>query len=90
MPWINVLGIDADKQSTAAAAYGITSIPANFLISPDGIIVAKNLRGGSFRRNSPKCWNSRGNNPLIIRPVYVSDTKRAIFLLKYLRNNLRV
>ena len=38
MPWINVLGIDADKRSTAAAAYGITSIPANFLISPDGII----------------------------------------------------
>lgn len=27
MPWINVLGIDADKQSTAAAAYGITSTP---------------------------------------------------------------
>mgnify|MGYP000792290232 FL=1 len=45
MPWINVLGIDADKRSTAAAAYGITSIPANFLISPDGIIIAKNLRG---------------------------------------------
>ena len=50
MPWINVLGIDADKQSTAAAAYGITSIPANFLISPDGIIVAKNLRGGELSK----------------------------------------
>lgn len=45
MPWINVLGIDADKRSTAAAAYGITSIPSNFLIAPDGIIAAKNLRG---------------------------------------------
>ena len=50
MPWINVLGIDADKQSTAAAAYGITSIPANFLISPDGIIIAKNLRGGELSK----------------------------------------
>ncbi len=50
MPWINVLGIDADKRSTAAAAYGITSIPANFLISPDGIIVAKNLRGGELSK----------------------------------------
>ena len=36
--------------STAAAAYGITSIPANFLISPDGIIVAKNLRGGELSK----------------------------------------
>ena len=50
MPWINILGIDADKQSTAAAAYGITSIPANFLISPDGIIVAKNLRSGELSK----------------------------------------
>ena len=50
MPWINVLGIDADKRSTAAAAYGITSIPANFLISPDGIIIAKNLRGGELSK----------------------------------------
>ena len=50
MPWINVQGIDADKRSTAAAAYGITSIPANFLISPDGIIVAKNLRGGELSK----------------------------------------
>lgn len=43
MPWTNVLGTDADKGSTAAALYGITSIPANFLISPDGILVAKHL-----------------------------------------------
>ena len=50
MPWINVQGIDADKRSTAAAAYGITSIPANFLISPDGIIIAKNLRGGELSK----------------------------------------
>ena len=45
MPWVHVQGIDADKRSTAAAAYGITSIPANFLISPDGVIVARNLPG---------------------------------------------
>lgn len=45
MSWTNVLGTDADKRSTAATSYGITSIPANFLISPDGILVAKNLRG---------------------------------------------
>lgn len=32
-------------QSTVAALYGVQSIPSNFLISPDGKIVAKNLRG---------------------------------------------
>ena len=45
MNWVNVLGIDAEKQSPAAKAYGVRSIPSNFLISPEGKIVAKNLRG---------------------------------------------
>ena len=33
------------KQSPAAAMYGIRFIPSNFLISPDGVIVARNLPG---------------------------------------------
>jgi len=32
-------------QSVAAAQYGVSAIPANFLIDADGIIVAKGLRG---------------------------------------------
>jgi len=32
-------------QSGPAALYGVRAIPANFLISPEGVIVAKNLRG---------------------------------------------
>ena len=32
-------------QSEGASVYGVRSIPTNFLIDPDGIIVAKNLRG---------------------------------------------
>jgi peroxiredoxin len=32
-------------QSVAAAQYGVMSIPANFLIDGDGIIVAKGLKG---------------------------------------------
>ena len=32
-------------QSKHAAVYGVRSIPSNFLINGDGIIVAKNLRG---------------------------------------------
>lgn len=31
--------------SAGAALYGVRSIPSNFLIDPNGIIVAKNLRG---------------------------------------------
>lgn len=32
-------------KSVPAALYGVRAIPANFLISPEGIIIAKNLRG---------------------------------------------
>lgn len=32
-------------QNSAAAVYGVTSIPMSFLIDENGIIVAKNLRG---------------------------------------------
>ena len=32
-------------QSKAARMYSVKSIPASFLIDPDGIIIAKNLRG---------------------------------------------
>ncbi|MCD8274849.1 MAG: AhpC/TSA family protein [Alistipes sp.] len=49
MPWINVLGVGADKRSDAAVMYGISSIPANFLISPEGIIVARDLRGENIK-----------------------------------------
>ena len=35
-------------QSKHAAVYGIRSIPSNFLINEDGIIVARNLRGPSL------------------------------------------
>lgn len=44
MSWVNVSAInDADQK--AATAYAVRSIPANFLIGPDGTIIAKNLRG---------------------------------------------
>lgn len=50
MPWINVLGIDADKQSTAAASLRDHVDPRELPVSPDGIIVAKNLRGGELSK----------------------------------------
>ena len=50
MTWINVLGIDGEKESPAADAYAVRSIPTNFLISPDGKIAYKNLRGTSVEK----------------------------------------
>ena len=45
LPWTNVLSSGCGRQSPAAAMYGIRFIPSNFLISPDGEIVARNLPG---------------------------------------------
>ena len=42
MNWVNTLRKDAGLDPTAI--YNISSIPSNFLISPEGKIVAKNLR----------------------------------------------
>ncbi len=38
----------AGWKSVAATAYGVKSIPANFLVNPDGIIIATNLRGNAL------------------------------------------
>ncbi len=42
MPWVNVMDT---SEVGASESYSIRTIPTNFLISPEGIIVAKNLRG---------------------------------------------
>lgn len=44
MGWPNANAVERGK-SPAAESYGIRSIPANFLVGPDGRIVAKNLHG---------------------------------------------
>ena len=44
MPWIQVSDLKGFK-SDIAVKYGISAIPQNFLINPEGIIIAKNLRG---------------------------------------------
>ena len=49
MTWINVWGYTGDE-STVAAAYGVQYIPSNFLISPEGKIVATNLRGDDVKK----------------------------------------
>lgn len=45
MTWVNVIDVRDDKTSPASELYGVRTIPTNYLISPEGVIVAKNLRG---------------------------------------------
>lgn len=44
MPWIQVSDLKGFK-SDLAVKYGISAIPQNFLINPEGVIIAKDLRG---------------------------------------------
>lgn len=47
LPWSQAVDTRGWK-APVAVDYGIKSIPANFLIGPDGTIVAKNLRGADL------------------------------------------
>jgi peroxiredoxin len=49
MPWTQVSDLKGFK-SKAAVDYGINAIPANFLIAPDGKIIARNLRGDDLEK----------------------------------------
>ncbi len=53
MNWIQVARLKA-PESTATDDYAVTMIPANFLISPEGIIIAKNLRGEDLKKEIAK------------------------------------
>lgn len=44
LPWIHVSDLKGWK-SDLVSLYGIQSVPQNFLVNPQGVIVAKNLRG---------------------------------------------
>ncbi|WP_071891161.1 TlpA disulfide reductase family protein [Hymenobacter sp. PAMC 26628] len=43
--WPNHVSDLAGWQSVAGAAYGVVAIPQSFLLDPNGVIIAKNLRG---------------------------------------------
>ncbi|MDH8701882.1 peroxiredoxin [Dysgonomonadaceae bacterium PH5-43] len=49
LTWIQVSDLKG-WQSSAAIEYKVLSIPQNFLIDPDGIIIAKNLRGNELEK----------------------------------------
>lgn len=44
MPWMQVSDLQGFKNAVALK-YGITAVPQNLLINPQGVIIAKNLRG---------------------------------------------
>ena len=44
MPWIHVSDLKYWKNEVALM-YGVNSVPQNVLVDPQGMIVAKNLRG---------------------------------------------
>lgn len=44
LPWIHVSDLQGWKNAVAVK-YGISAVPQNLLINPEGIIIAKNLRG---------------------------------------------
>jgi thiol-disulfide isomerase/thioredoxin len=47
MPWIHVSDLKFWKNEVAVM-YGINSVPQNILVNPEGMIVAKNLRGDNL------------------------------------------
>lgn len=48
LQWLHVSELDGWKNS-AAKAYGVSAVPQNILIDPNGLIVAKNLKGEKLR-----------------------------------------
>lgn len=49
MPWIQVSDLKGFKNEVAAT-YAIKAIPRNFLIDPNGIIIAKNVEGEDLEK----------------------------------------
>ena len=47
--WPQLSDLSGDK-GEAYLKYGITSIPANFLIDPNGTVIAKDLKGDALKK----------------------------------------
>ena len=50
MRWVNVWGTDENGKWSVAEHLNVNAIPANFLYSPEGKLVAKNLRGEEIEK----------------------------------------
>jgi len=49
LPWIHMSDLKGNM-NTASLIYGVFGIPDNFLINPEGKIIARSLRGGSLNK----------------------------------------
>ncbi|RAV28484.1 TlpA disulfide reductase family protein [Sinomicrobium soli] len=56
LPWIHVSDLKGWKNEVAQQ-YGVTAVPQNLLIDPEGIIVAKNLRGEELSERLSAVFN---------------------------------
>lgn len=50
MPWMQLIDSDNTDKTSASNLYAIKAIPSNFLIDPNGKIIAKNLRGEALEK----------------------------------------
>lgn len=50
IPWLTLSDLKGIRDSEIAKAYNVSGIPASFVISPDGRIVARDLRGDEVMR----------------------------------------
>ena len=56
MPWIHLSDLKYWK-SVASEVYSVNSIPDNLLIDPEGIVVARGLRGEALAKKLAECLN---------------------------------
>jgi peroxiredoxin len=56
MPWLQLSDLKA-KDNVAARLYGVSAIPQNFLLNPEGIIIATNLRGEALEKKLAEILN---------------------------------
>jgi thiol-disulfide isomerase/thioredoxin len=59
LPWPNVTDFRGDRNE-AALIYGIIAIPDNLLIDPNGIVIARNLRGEDLRKKLQEIFETAG------------------------------
>ncbi|UII19010.1 TlpA disulfide reductase family protein [Fulvivirga ligni] len=57
LPWIHVSDLKYWKNEVALQ-YGINSVPSNLLIDPNGVIVAKNLRGEALTQKLSEIFDN--------------------------------
>jgi peroxiredoxin len=59
LPWVQVADLTKGSKNEAMVLYGISNIPQNVLISPEGKIIDKNLRGEDLNKRLEKLFSDR-------------------------------